>query len=675
MDLSVEEANKIRVAMGMKPLPVPGGSAPTDTGPTFKEKKSSDSDEEPASTLETRSAAAYDNWRELQDEADAKAKREAKAAAIKKEREKAQRFAKLDGKGLADDAADEDDMAWLKGTKKRQKKIEKSERMRKELEEREWQAQAALQYTEADLAGVKVGHEVDDFGEGEDQILVLKDTAVDQEEEDELEAVALREKEKLQEKLDSKKRKRAYDPNDMDEAGQGSILAQYDEDIDGKKRKAFTLDGQGRTVEEVLLEASGKSKPKKVTLSLDILKDDTPVNDYMDISEIKVRKPKKKKSKSTRRKRADDDDDIFPMPGEDTAEHEAMDVDEPKATPKPKKDLTNESFVDDDDLQANLAAQRREALKKRKNMKMRPEDLARQLREEASATPDVMDTTEDADEPGLVIDETTEFVSNLQRSASEEREEERRRLRRKSSQPSNGIASMGGINSADPEGDVDTGQSYAEVEDARDRSESHARSVSVDVTGTGLDQEETVDRGLGSTLRLLKQRGVIETSENGDQNAFFRERQRFLADKQKAEAAAERLAKEQRERDRTSGKWSHMTPREREEHARRLNSQRDQLESRKLAEIFNKEYKPNVQLDYVDEFGRHMNQKEAFKHLSHQFHGKGSGNQKTQKHLDKIAAEKKRLAQSSLDTSQAGAMSNAQGQQSKKHKQAGVRLQ
>ena len=113
---------------------------------------------------------------------------------------------------------------------------------------------------------------------GEDQILVLKDTAVDAEDDDELEAVALKERERLQEKLDSKKRKRAYDPNDD---GQQGILTQYDEEIDGKKRKAFTLDGQGRTVEDVQAEAAGASKPKRVAISLDILQDDTPANDIV----------------------------------------------------------------------------------------------------------------------------------------------------------------------------------------------------------------------------------------------------------------------------------------------------------------------------------------------------------------------------------------------------------
>jgi U4/U6.U5 tri-snRNP-associated protein 1 len=657
MDLSIEEANKIRVAMGMAPLPVPGGAP---AGPTFKAPKK-DGDDDGPSTLETRQAASYDNWKKVQAEAEAKAKREAQKEAIKKAREKAARFAKLEGKGLAEIDDDLDDKAWLMQSKKRQKKVEKTLKLQEQLEEEERQAALARQYTESDLAGVKVGHELDAFGEGEDQILVLKDTAVDADEDDELEAVALKEKERLQEKLDSKKRKRVYDPNDMDEDGKGSILAQYDEEIDGKKRKAFTLDGQGRTVEEVELLRSGASKPKKVAFNLDILKDETPANDYMDVSEIKVKKPKKKKAKSSKKRHTDDDGDIFPTVTNGTVENGAMDIDEPKAVaPRPKKVVIDESLVDDDDLQAKLAAQRQAALKKRK--KVSPQDLARLMREEASATPDVVDTIEESEEPGLIIDETTEFVTSLEKGAGQEQHE-----RRSSKTPARAVST--GAGSVDEQGDVQMGQ-------AEDADKARTRSISAEVTTTtGLDEEVTVGGGVASTLRLLRERGLIEGSSTDDLNAHYRQRQKFLADKRKAEEAADRIAKLQREKDRESGRLAHLTPREREAYAQRANAARDQQESRRLADIFNREYKPNVQLNYVDDHGRNMSQKEAFKQLSHQFHGKGSGNQKTQKHLDKIAAEKKRMAEASLDSSKQLGMSNAQGVQSKKNKQAGVRLQ
>ncbi|KAJ4368759.1 hypothetical protein N0V83_005841 [Neocucurbitaria cava] len=673
-DLSMDEVNKLRLSMGLAALPGSGATAAA-PGPVFKPaKEEEDSDGEPASTVDTRQAAASDNWKKLQDEAEAKKKREARAAAIKKDREKAARFAKLEGMSLADEANDDDDMAWLKGSKKRQKQIAEAEQKQKELEERERQKQEAMQYTESDLAGVKVGHEVDQFDD-EEQILVLKDTAVDAEDDDELEAQALKDKERLQERLDSKKRKRAYDPNDMDEAGQKSILAQYDEEIEGKKGKAFTLDGRGRTIEDVQAEVGAASKPKRVAISLDILQEAAPANDYMDISEVKMKKPKKKKSKKAKRERIEDEQDMFAVPVEEPAADDVEMEGGEVTAPKPKKkSMFDESFVDDDYLQANLAAQRQKALKQRK--KMRPEDIALQLREEASTPqPDVLESTEDGD-AALVIDETTEFVQNLGANVGDEEGKARQKHRQPSHIPE-GTKSMGDSPVADEDGDVDMGQSYAEAaeaEDARTRSVSRARST--DITETGLEAEKTVDQGLGATLALLRQRGLVTSSDAADKNAHYRDRQKFLADKLKAEADAERQRKVARERERGSARWNTMTPREREEWARKANTNADMSESRRLADIFNKEYKPNVELNYVDEHGRQMNAKEAFKQLSHQFHGKGSGNTKTKKHLDKVAAEKKKMSESSLEASRSGGggFGNALDQQAKKHKTAGVRL-
>ena len=50
-------------------------------------------------------------------------------------------------------------------------------------------------------------------------------------------------------------------------------------------------------------------------------------------------------------------------------------------------------------------------------------------------------------------------------------------------------------------------------------------------------------------------------------------------------------------------------------------------------------YKPDVKLEYIDDSGRLLSQKEAFRYLSHRFHGKGSGKKKTEKRGKKIEEE------------------------------------
>lgn len=665
---SIEETNRIRASLGLPLLPVSGG------GPQFKTARdSSPEGEEQGSTLESRQAQGYDNWKKLQDEADAKAQREAKAEAIKKARDAAKKYSKLEGKGLGevDDVEDLDTKTWLLQQKKRRKKLEKERlaKLEKELAERE----NATEYTAEDLAGVKVAHEIDDFEGGEEQVLTLKDATIDQYEEegDELENLDLKEREALNERLAVKKKKPVYDPHAETEEGGSTILKHYDETINGKKRKRFTLDGRGASLEEreAMKQAVGE-KLKAKPISLDILQEDVPIFDYMEISEAKVKKPRKKKTK-TIRQRAVDEDGIFPVEADGGAQAngDAMEADggNIEVGTVPHKPTESASFVDDDDLQASLAVQRRVALKKRK--RTRPEDIARQLREEA-ATPDAEEAK--VEEGGLVIDETTEFVANLERKKEEEK------ARADSAKPRGDTPMKQAASPEDEDGDVDMGRSYNDIEDGEDLEARMKRETTTPgtsgIVGTGLEEEASLKQGLGATLKLLSERGLVKQNKEQDINALDRQRDRFLTEKQRREAAVEAKARLQRERDRNTGKLDRMSAREREEYARQENKNRDQLESRQMTDIFNREYKPNVQLKYVDEFGRSMNQKEAFKHLSHQFHGKGSGKQKTEKHLKKIEDDKKREAQSTLDSSQATGMNNAMGATAKKSRQAGVRL-
>ena len=263
---TIEETNRIRVSLGMKPLPVPGAAPQQD-------HQSSDSDGEP-STLEGRQAQAYDNYKNHREAEAAKTRRGEKAAAVRKAREKVQRFSQLEGKGLgeAEESNGLDTKAWLVGQRKRQKKIDKARKMEEELAAAEAAAAAAVQYTSKDLAGIKVAHDSSAFLDGDEQVLTLKDTTIGENEEDgdELENLGVREQERLDDRLDLKKKRPGYNPNDDDEDNPGGILTQYDEEIDGKKRKAFTLDADGAIAElsDILGEPTQKEK-KLQSVNLD----------------------------------------------------------------------------------------------------------------------------------------------------------------------------------------------------------------------------------------------------------------------------------------------------------------------------------------------------------------------------------------------------------------------
>lgn len=50
-------------------------------------------------------------------------------------------------------------------------------------------------------------------------------------------------------------------------------------------------------------------------------------------------------------------------------------------------------------------------------------------------------------------------------------------------------------------------------------------------------------------------------------------------------------------------------------------------------------YKPDVKLEYIDDSGRLLTAKEAFRYLSHKFHGKGPGKNKVDKRMKKVDQE------------------------------------
>ena len=652
--VDIDEINKIRKAVGL-PL-LPSATAPQQDGPSFKEHSDSDdSDEDPASTLETREAAGYENFRQKQEEERRRIEREKRKLQVQKARDAAARFAKLEGKGLGDidDDAETDAKAWLKGSKKRQARIDKerAEKLAAELAERE--RLAALEYKSSDLAGVKVAHEVGDFEDGEsEQILTLQDADVvrdeDSDEGDVLENADIVARDKLKDRLDLKKKK-IYDVHD--ESGDKSLLAQYDD----KKRKAFTLDSQGATPEERENKRQQVGDRLKANLSLDFLKPE-PVSDYM---EVKIRKPKKLKKSSKRQRPDDDEDDISTIRNGTT--NDAMDLDEPKAQVAPRPKARESTINDDEDLASALSFSRRAALKKQKR---KAEDIIKQLKEDdeeaAQSTPEP--------DGGITLDETTNFLDNLSNRPNEE--EARLVVKKPAEEPE-------APSPTSEDHDQVMGEAYSGVENEEElleRVKQEASAHDAEQSHTGLGEEESLDQGLGATLSLLKKRGVVKESEMSDRNALYKARQQFLIEAQLREHDNDQKARTQRERDRQSGKLGAMSAKDREEHARWQNTQREHQSSIQAAAAFNRDYKPDVQIKYVDESGRLMNQKEAFKHLSHQFHGKGSGKQKTEKHLKKLEEEKKRMAASVLDSSKATGMNNAAGAQSKKNKEAGVRL-
>lgn len=130
--------------------------------------------------------------------------------------------------------------------------------------------------------------------------------------------------------------------------------------------------------------------------------------------------------------------------------------------------------------------------------------------------------------------------------------------------------------------------------------------------------EPLVRNGIGSTLLLLKQRGLIREPTREEKNKAFKfdQHQRWLATRK-----LERLIQSDNKKQKVSTK-----------------------------SIIDQDYNPQVELKYYDENGRLLDSKEAYKELSHQFHGKTSGKLKTEKKLKKLEQEKSLKIMSHTDT-------------------------
>ena len=278
---------------------------------------------------------------------------------------------------------------------------------------------------------------------------------------------------------------------------------------------------------------------------------------------------------------------------------------------------------------------------------------------------------------GLVFDDTSEFIRSVQYNPEVKQEPKSRdevRVKSESTQRDVHMKDVAGNGDADADNndndsdeDMEAGE-IAMKEEEDEEAILHALQHAIDTGELNLKQEEgegqgegqgdgkgegengvdsingtssqlSYGSGIGATLNILRQQGILSTPSSTQQEREKTQRQRdiWLAEYRT------RLSLRELERVRAKGEKKDQAQREYE------NRVREQQEAREGMEMF-REYKPDVNIVYHDEFGRELSAKEAWKALSHRFHGKGSGKMKTEKRLKKIAEERKKEAMASGDT-------------------------
>ncbi|KAG8146587.1 hypothetical protein E2320_013730 [Naja naja] len=239
--LSIEETNKLRAKLGLKPLEI------------HTVKKETGSKEDPVAA-EVINPIALRQREEIRE----------KLAAAKEKRLLNQKLGKIKSLG-EDDPWLDDTAAWIERSRKLQVEKEMAEKRAKLLEEmdqefgisslveEEFGQKKKVGYSAQDLKGLTVEHTIDSFQEGQTVILTLKDKGVLEEAGgDVLVNVNMVDREKAKKNVELRKKKPEYKPYEEEESVDDmvvfkhkGVLSKYDEEIEGERKKSFKLDAVG----------------------------------------------------------------------------------------------------------------------------------------------------------------------------------------------------------------------------------------------------------------------------------------------------------------------------------------------------------------------------------------------------------------------------------------------
>ncbi|XP_050691964.1 U4/U6.U5 tri-snRNP-associated protein 1-like [Eriocheir sinensis] len=655
--LSIEETNKIRAKLGLKPLKL-------DSGPVKEEDPSRDHKEgvlieSQGETFVHKPAESLAQKLEVQ-------KLREKIAAQREKRRIKESLSKV--KKLAEsDSDDESASAWVQKSRalaKEKALAEKKSKMLEELDaqfgigdlvEQDLSEQKMKKYSRKNLYGLQVQHEMTRFEDGSSTILTLKDSCILDAEEDALVNVNIVDDERAEKNLKRKREKPdevEYEAPEVDAAGniiQRTLLTKYDEEIEGEKRKSFRLGAGGMTsTQEDVPEAVRRIAKLRRLQNLEMPQAQLAAEYLTENEMVSFRKVKKTKKKKKKKLTVDD---LEPMEEDSSLVHlgsrharqariDAMQVDGDEAEAEEgsgkasgftgsgfrslslKELLEEQEQVkeerigdteevpdveqDDIELQEALARSRRaklaqknqpsserilEVVKERNAARKVEEDMEEEEEEDLLMTLNTTDefcrTLGDLPTYGLSGNRAEDDQSMLQLQAPKEKEVQ------------------------EPRGaweEVGIDDTRVEITD----------SMTVPI----LEEEPDASKGVANALKLALKKGYLEkTNASKPANAAL----------QHLRAIHYSIEDKTMDDERGRGRGErYMGP---------------------VTEFKDKDgYRPDVKLEYVDDEGRKLNAKEAFRYLSHKFHGKGSGKNKTEKRMKKWNEELLMKHMSSSDT-------------------------
>ena len=663
--LSIEETNKLRLKLGLKPLDVGSNNAGGSSAAPATEE---DGEEAPNKKEDVHVPAI--NIGEIKKTAKLREKMETQ----RQKRKTAQKLSKIKTLGESDD--DDDDISkWLDKSRRLEKERELAEKTAKMLdqmdqdfgignlvEEEFSKDKKNNEYSSRDLKGIKVEHDLESFKEGRSVILTLKDQSIlDETAGEVLINVNLEEEEKAAKIQEAKKKKmkddyQPYDDDEFTEEGfmePKTILSKYDEEIIGKKTKSFELGASGKYIpsaERELARMRSELKQQEQMLNQTSVraKEFYTVEEMEETKFKKVKKIKRKIRKKTILKA----DDLLPLSNDVTSEDLGSRYQQVKesnhsqngdlvVTKTEPEDNTEEMEIDppqfeeskilgrfdgdgDDDFDySGTMLEEDEAM----NELHATLDKVRKLKQKklVAVTDAIEETLNHAksqiDSPSVVNIKGSDIVLN---STSEF-------CRALGDIPTYGLAgNRDEERSAFLDLELELMERKKKIQDEEDMS-SQWNEVDIDTKPVNivkeensvLDEEPAINMGLSAALQVAMKKGYLDNKAkrqpSGPKHSGLEAIHYSIEDKRYDD-----LDEKYRKRDRYTGM---------------------------LIDFKEKEgYKPDVRLEYADDSGRLLNEKEAFRQLSHRFHGKGPGKKKTEKRMKKLEEEQLMKQMSSTDT-------------------------
>lgn len=627
--LSIEDTNKLRAKLGLKPLEV---------GPSVTASANSRNDENEERDEATADLKRVkDDWGEFYHKPagvfNEKTEVELLREKIQAKRDKRKIELKLARtKTLGESDSDDDPSKWVEKNRRIQeekKKAVQRARMLDDMDE-EMDAEASVvkskerkkrTYKERDLRGLKVAHDIESFTEDRHVILTLKDQEVLGEDGDTLINVNMIDDERYKKNVEVRRQNPLHYGYDVyeeqyDQFGNfigRDVLGKYDDEIEGEKAKTFTL-GESRELIQQQQRKAMEIKAKLQNKTLESLNTEPMrlASDHYSAEELtKFKKPKKKVKKIRQKLKADD---LLEIAGDATEQKKDLGS-------RRRRELPNIDHVPFPNEAANFKAEEEDddlehALKKARRMKQKENIIKKDIVLEP-VKPEVKMEPEASDEEGtaaikdnffITLNQTAEFcrtlgdiptygmagnrddnadIMDIEENSNDALEaEERRRGKWNAVNPNDEPKLMEGIQNLEEHDDVAI-----------------------------LDEEPDCASGVAAALQLAMSKGYIEKEEsNRPSNTRFAhlQAQNYSID-DKAHGEDDKYAR-------------------RTGHSERFNGPTTEFREKSG-------YRPNVKLEYIDDNNQKLTPKEAFRYLSHKFHGKGPGKNKIEKRLKKVEQE------------------------------------